>query len=145
MVLVVVPKEELRAEVAGVLLGPSRSGKSAAVDVAWIGWDVQARRDCTLAFESTNETSDDFGDRLSYQVDGPFASIVFHDSATESDWDITWNEDTGTGSLKVPDYHDGARACWDEQQNDIECPDPALQKTGLASGASSGRRRGQLP
>jgi hypothetical protein len=97
-----------------------------AVDVARIDWDVQAKRDRTLSFEATDETSDDFGDRLTYQVDGALCSIVYHDSATESDWDITWNEETGTGSLMVPDYHDGARACWDEHQNDIDCPGPAM-------------------
>lgn len=97
-----------------------------AVDVARIDWDVEARRDRTLSFESTDEADENFGDRLTYRVDGPLCSIVYHDSATESDWDITWNEDTGTGSLMVPDYHDGERACWDERQNDIECPGPAL-------------------
>jgi hypothetical protein len=97
-----------------------------AVAIARIDWDVEAPQDRTLSFENVDAESDDFGDRLSYEVHGAGASVVFRDASEDAEWDVRWNEEAGTGSLKVPDYHGGERACWDEHQLDIECPGPAL-------------------
>ena len=47
----------------------------------------------------------------------------FYDASENLNADITWDEVTGAGSIQVPDYNDGERACWDEDQDDIECPD----------------------
>jgi hypothetical protein len=92
---------------------------------ARIDWRVQAPRDRFLAFECTREGSEGYGDRLTYQVGGPVVTILFHDASADTDADIMWNETTGAGSLQVPDYNEGARACWDSQRNDVDCG-PAL-------------------
>jgi hypothetical protein len=36
-------------------------------------------------------------------------------------WFILWNDATGEGSLRAPDYRDGVTSCWDDRQNDVEC------------------------
>jgi hypothetical protein len=64
----------------------------------------------------------DAGDSLTYRHAAPDCAIIFRDGATSQDWDIRWNEQDGTGSLMVPDYNGGQRACWDERQDDVVCP-----------------------
>ena len=63
----------------------------------------------------------DEGDSLAYYHNAPFCSIVFTDASANQEWFINWNEEDGTGSLRVPDYKEGQEACWDQEQNDIEC------------------------
>jgi len=63
----------------------------------------------------------DAGDELTYRHAAPHCSVVFADASAGLDYDIRWNEADGSGSLQVPDYNGGARACWDTRQNDTEC------------------------
>ena len=97
-----------------------------AVAVARIDWNNAGERDRSLSFRNVDAISADYGDQLEYRVADVLASVTFHDASVPTDYDITWNEQDGTGSLRVPDYNGGARACWDEHQEDGECPaDPA--------------------
>ncbi len=93
------------------------------VEMARIDWDVEAEDQRELVFENVEVGHDDYGDRLTYLVEATIISVRFHDDSEDLDADITWDEITGAGSLRVPDYNDGERACWDEQQQDVECPD----------------------
>lgn len=90
--------------------------------VLQIDWEVTAENDCFLTFENIDASSPEFGDRLTYSDAGALASIVYEDASAGQEWDIRWNQVTGAGSLKVPDYHSGERACWDEHQEDVVCP-----------------------
>lgn len=65
------------------------------------------------------------GDEFVLSRDGHWSEITFHDESESADSFIRWNEQTGTGSLKVPDYKGGQEACWDQHQNDVICG-PAL-------------------
>lgn len=97
-----------------------------AVAVARIDWNNAGERDRSLTFRNVDAASPDLGDQLEYRVADALVSVTFHDASAPSDYDITWNELDGTGSLRVPDYHNGERACWDEHQEDRVCPaDPA--------------------
>jgi hypothetical protein len=93
-----------------------------AVAVARIDWTDAGERDRSLTFRNIDPLSADHGDALEYLVAGVQVSVTFHDESAHSDYDITWNEQDGTGSLRVPDYNGGERACWDEHQEDGECP-----------------------
>lgn len=95
----------------------------AAVPVARIDWTNTSERQRTLVFRNVDAVSADLGDRLAYEVNGDLVSVTFHDQSAATDADITWNEATGTGSLMVPDYNGGQRACWDEHQEDMTCPE----------------------
>ena len=92
------------------------------VAVARIDWINASVRDRSLTFRNVDAVSPDHGDQLQYRVADALASITFRDESARMDYDITWNELDGTGSLRVPDYNDGERACWDEQQEDCVCP-----------------------
>lgn len=97
-----------------------------AVAVARIDWNAASATKRSLAFSNVETGSADMGDRLEYRVDGAIVSVTYHDQSENKDADIRWNETTGTGSLTVPDYNNGQRACWDEHQEDMVCPaDPS--------------------
>lgn len=91
------------------------------VPVARIDWTANSETKRSLAFSNVESGSADLGDRLEYRLDGAIVSVTFHDQSENKDADITWNETTGTGSLMVPDYNGGERACWDEHQEDMVC------------------------
>jgi len=95
------------------------------VEVARIDWNVEAEDQRELIFENIEVGHEEYGDRLTYLVEATIVSVRYHAESEDLDADITWDEITGAGSLCVPDYNDGERACWDEQQQDVECPDGA--------------------
>lgn len=96
----------------------------ASAPCARIGWDYPTLLNRTLAFENIEVGNPDIGDKLAYRVDGVMISVKFHDASTGVDSDVTWNAQTGAGSLQVPDYNQGQRACWDERQEDVLCWNP---------------------
>lgn len=103
------------------------TGASGPVPVARIDWDATTAGQELLTFRNVQSGSADFGDQLTYRTNGDIAAILFHDASEAEDADITWNERTGTGSLLVPDYNGGLRACWDEhQQNTVCAAEPQL-------------------
>ncbi|MBI5710657.1 MAG: hypothetical protein HZC42_10195 [Candidatus Eisenbacteria bacterium] len=96
------------------------------VEVARIDWINRALNDRELAFTNIKAGTPDQGDRLTYKVAGAIVSVLFHDQSESRDADITWNRIAGSGSLLVPDYNNGERACWDERQENMVCPPTAL-------------------
>lgn len=94
---------------------PESAGNPAAAELTW-GDDAEGAYltlECLLG--------DDLGDRLTYRHDAPEFSVGFHDGSSALDYDIRWNGIDGSGSLQVPDYNGGARACWDTHQQDVDC------------------------
>ncbi len=96
---------------------PELTGNPASGELTW-GADADGD---FLALECL--LGDDAGDRLTWRRDAPDCSLVFHEAGSASGWDVRWNEVDGTGSLMVPDYNGGRRACWDTHQDDTVCPE----------------------
>lgn len=94
---------------------PTLEGDPPAADLDW-GHDAQGE---FLTF--TCRHGDDEGDVLGYYADGPENSIIFTDASEGQEWFIRWNEADSSGSLMVPEYNNGEVACWDENQDDVEC------------------------
>ncbi len=88
--------------------------------IATIEWSIRADKS-EIVFSNTNGLDLNFGDVLSYSVEGTMALIAFYDASKNITADITWELETIAGSIKVPDYNDGERACWDENQQDVVC------------------------
>jgi hypothetical protein len=63
---------------------------------------------------------EDEGDYLDFRETEFTGSIQHYDKSENMLASILWNAD-GTGSLTVPDYNNGEKACWDERQRDIDC------------------------
>ena len=72
-----------------------------------------------LEFVSHEDDSD--GDTLRFTDARPDFSIDFTPGDGSQAWFIRWHAD-GSGSLMVPDYDDGAEACWDVWQENVDCP-----------------------
>jgi hypothetical protein len=64
---------------------------------------------------------EDENDRLEFNASPNAHSIDYHDADVLEDHNITWYAD-GSGNLTVPDYNNGATACWDIHQDNIACP-----------------------
>ena len=96
------------------------------IEVARVDWEVRARTDRDLTFRCIHEGAPEYDDRVTYGVDGRRHSVRFYDASEDLESEILWDVPSGTGSIRVPDYNGGERACWDEHQFDVVCPDPAL-------------------
>ncbi len=63
------------------------------------------------------------GDSLEYRGDGTISTVTYTDASdADLSWYVNWHELDGSGNLRAPDYNEGEKACWDEHQNDVECP-----------------------
>lgn len=61
------------------------------------------------------------GDRLDYAQDGVDALMQYTDASIAAAWNIAWNIETEAGSVLVPYYNRGERACWDEGHLNTAC------------------------
>ncbi len=78
-------------------------------------------------FLKLTDLVENIGDSLELRGEGADKRITYVDADhPEKEWFIRWSESTGAGSLKAPDYNGGNEACWDEDQNDVDCATPAL-------------------
>lgn len=50
------------------------------------------------------------------------AYYVVHNAEANETANIQWNRTTGSGQFHGPNYNNGLPACWDENQNDVDCP-----------------------
>lgn len=89
--------------------------------VARIDWDV-SHEGRQLVFTNLDDNP---GDTMSFRTSGPRCGIEYFDASEGMTWFIRWNVEVGNGSLRAPDYNGGEEACWDEDQNDVECPPAA--------------------
>lgn len=89
-----------------------------------LDWSASELRDeVELAIESVDSRPENerSGDVLNYNVTQNAASLSYEDVSENVVWEILWNLDAGDGSIKVPGYNDGEKACWNPQKQDIVC------------------------
>jgi hypothetical protein len=60
------------------------------------------------------------GSTLTFNESPESCSIEFYDAEAGTSGVIVWYED-GSGYIEWPDYHNGERRCWDEDQFDDDC------------------------
>ena len=94
-------------------------------EILRIDWNVVSEDDALLAFRNVQVGHEEEGDLLQYRADGSARMIIFEDFSSGEEWDIVWDGSDGSGSLRVPGYNHGERACWDSGQNDVACGDAA--------------------
>ena len=93
------------------------SAQSARVD-----WSFVSEEDSELVFENIRVGDEHEGDRLTFTLDGTTRTIEFHPGDGGDVSFVTWDSETGAGSLQVPSYNGGEEACWDETLQDVDCP-----------------------
>lgn len=88
-----------------------------------IRWTYAADDDRSLTYEVLSSASPDVGDSITYAVSGNTASVVYTDASDAGlVAEIEWDRTTGVGSLEVPGYNNGERACWDASFVNAACP-----------------------
>jgi len=60
------------------------------------------------------------GSTLTFYESEDTCTVEFYDSAEGTTGNITWYTD-GSGSITWPDYNNGEKACWDENQENVDC------------------------
>ncbi len=96
------------------------------VEAARIDWSIPAEDQRLAVFENIHEGHEGFGDTLSYSEEGAIVLVQFYDASEDLNAEITWDKVTRAGSLMVPGYNEGERACWDEYLDDLDCAIPAM-------------------
>lgn len=89
------------------------------VPSARIDW-VNGMREDTLTLTVNGVGYENEGDILTFSDSKQTGSIEYFDASEDLTSSIVWHSD-GTGSLTVPDYNGGVKACWDNEQRNIAC------------------------
>ncbi len=101
--------------------GPAASAPATdGVETARIDWENVSATEHRLTVTVNGEGHEDEGDYLEFYESTATGTIDHYDASEDASSNITWYAD-GSGSLTVPDYNDGQQACWDTNQEDIDC------------------------
>ena len=110
------PVSVLRAAAAATIQTPGRQ----SIRMDWLNLTGNIHR---LSVLNNNPDSADEGDLIMFYASPEVSRIDFTDSAApEVVYNITWYADD-SGSIQVPDYNNGEKACWDTDQFDVVCPE----------------------
>ena len=107
----------------GYWVGHSVDLPAADNEVLEISWTYLAEDDRSLEFSNVSSASEDVGDVIAYAVSGTTATVIFDDASEPAQVaTIVWDTVTGVGSIQVPLYNDGNKACWDASFVNVVCP-----------------------
>lgn len=83
-----------------------------------ISWTVPSATVKEIIFDVTEEEGEELNPlQINYNEDQPQFSILVTDDTDDTPVQISWNTDTGTGSIDSPD----GTFCWDETLRNTEC------------------------
>jgi hypothetical protein len=100
---------------------PAIAAMTPGAEVVRIDWFHPGVGEERLRISVNGVGHPDEGDWLEFH-ETPGTGLINHFDASESqDSNITAYSD-GSGSIQVPDYNDGVKACWDTEQRDTMCP-----------------------
>jgi hypothetical protein len=94
----------------------------APVQLLRLEWSRASAVERSATFTVNRPGGNSEGDRLEYAQDGSAALMQYHDASAAMTWDVQWNIETEAGSVIVPYYSRGERACWDEDHLNAVCP-----------------------
>jgi hypothetical protein len=95
------------------------------VEVLKVDWQIPDAKHRELVLSNVKQSSNEYGDTLSYTLDNNDNNLVFFDASEVKTNTIYWDSKTGAGFIEWFDYKDGVRSYWDENQDDTTGP-PAL-------------------
>ncbi len=88
-----------------------------------ISWTYESDTDRTLTVKNVQDGDEGEDDAFKITVLGDQRLLEFTDADDNSVVaDIEWNAKTGAGSIQVPGYNEGNKACWDDEFHNIDCP-----------------------
>ena len=61
------------------------------------------------------------GDTIAYALAGADLTLAVHDESESLDYTAGIDVNTDAGYIQVPNYNNGEKACWDENQLNADC------------------------
>jgi hypothetical protein len=107
--------------VGAALAGASVAAGTPGTQSVRIDWVNGPGRTHELAVLNNMPVGEDEGDNVVFSSSPETNVLEFTDVSTPAVYNITWHRD-GSGSIQVPDFNNGEKACWDTRQNDTVCP-----------------------
>ena len=92
------------------------------VDVLKIEWQVPDSTQQNLTITNVYTDDSNYGDNLKYQFQNNEGNLIFYDASETQTSTIHWNTQLGSGYIQWFDYKNGVKNCWDENQDDVDCP-----------------------
>ncbi len=92
------------------------------IEVLKVDWKIPEANQRELILSNVKQSSNDYGDTLSYSLDNYDNYLIFYDASEVKTNTIYWDSQTGAGYIEWFDYKDGTPSYWDENQNDIPGP-----------------------
>jgi hypothetical protein len=89
------------------------------VEVLKVDWQIPDVDHRELVLSNVQESSNDYGDTLSYSLDNFDNNLIFFDASQVKTNTIYWNSQTGAGFIEWFDYKNGVRSYWDENHDDL--------------------------
>ena len=87
-----------------------------------ISWNYNSETDRSLEYRNVNSESEDVGDAMRFTLNGTAATLAYTDASDSNVVaNIEWDTGTGHGSIQVPHYNNGDKACWDSGFEDTLC------------------------
>lgn len=74
-----------------------------------------------LLFTIVDGPFDNLGDSVEYRTDGTAREFEWTEQSQGRTHLVAWDSVTRAGSIMATNYNGGARACWDESLDDVEC------------------------
>jgi hypothetical protein len=108
-------------DTAAVLASSGGSAMTEGVPVIRIDWENGGPRSGRLVVTNNEVGGEGEGDVLEFRETPSKNTIDFTDADTEQHHNITWYRD-GSGSITVPHWNSGDKACWDTKQRNVDCP-----------------------
>lgn len=88
-----------------------------------VDYEYNSETDKILTFTNNRPGDPGEGSTITYVVDGATVTMTVFRADEDKTTEVSWNRTTGTGYIIAPDYNNGEKACWDENQEDVACPD----------------------
>ncbi|HEX9564767.1 MAG TPA: hypothetical protein VF981_12375 [Gemmatimonadaceae bacterium] len=95
---------------------------STRTEVLAIDWTHPSASAWTLSFTNVLTGSAEFGDELSYEVNGDLRTVRFTDASAQTTAEVGWNHSTNAGYVLAPGYNSGLKSCWDTAFQNVACP-----------------------
>ncbi len=91
--------------------------------VSQITWDIDNDGTVDLDFTVLSDRNGNKNSEIDYEFDGTVKTLVYLNGSSGETTTIEFNTETKAGFIISPNYNEGVKSCWDENLNDINCPD----------------------
>lgn len=86
-----------------------------------INWTIQDEQNVQLRLDVLSDRLVAAGSYIDFSFDEVQKTVAYYDAGEDTTTTIQWNVDTKAGYIVAPNINNGEKACWDEEQENINC------------------------